>query len=86
MNADDKVCPTCGSDDVEEFVAGWENPNTGAQDGFELAKAYSELYWCNECEDHVGPLMRRDDFHFVEPDDDPGPIEDRDCDYWNRIT
>lgn len=21
----------------------------------------------------------------VEPDDDPGPIIDRDCDYWNRL-
>jgi len=21
-----------------------------------------------------------------EPDDDPGPIIDRDCDYWNRVT
>ncbi|MDH3466211.1 MAG: hypothetical protein OES26_09935 [Gammaproteobacteria bacterium] len=19
-------------------------------------------------------------------DDDPGPVEDRDCDYWNRVT
>jgi len=22
----------------------------------------------------------------VEPNDDPGPVIDRDCDYWNRIT
>ena len=22
---------------------------------------------------------------FAEPDDDPGPVEDRDCDYWERV-
>lgn len=30
--------------------------------------------WCEQ---------QRDDF--VEPDDDPGPVVDRDCAYWERV-
>ena len=32
------------------------------------------------------PEHEPDEDDFVEPDIDDGPIIDRDCDYWNRIT
>ena len=50
--------------------------------------------WCRECHEI---LLEEDDCPFCggdlveyeqdgEPDFDDGPIIDRDCDYWNRIT
>lgn len=57
MSSETKVCPNCGSENVQEFVAGWENPNTGEQDGFELALMYSDLYWCENCQEHPEMLI-----------------------------
>lgn len=46
-----KVCPDCGSFKVDEFVAGWEDANTGEQGEMALAECYSELYYCNDCDE-----------------------------------
>lgn len=50
---------------------------------------------CDECGEmsdewtfipHFGIVCYKCQEPIVEPDDDPGPIIDRDCDYWNRVT
>lgn len=55
------TCPDCGGEDVEQLLTVWRNPNTG-QDGdgsFELADAYGDKYYCNDCRRHPSHLVER---------------------------
>lgn len=56
-----KVCPNCGSDDVEEQLVGWYRANGDEKLTSDLAvpTLYNENHWCNECEDHVPHLVER---------------------------
>ena len=46
-----KVCPDCGSDRVQELVAGWQNPNNPDElpEDLELAELYTMTRWCLAC-------------------------------------
>ena len=48
-----KVCPECGSDDVQEFVAGWVDANDWDAPvvDLDIAEMYSVTRWCAACSD-----------------------------------
>jgi hypothetical protein len=56
---DQRVCPICGSHDVEELLLGWYPANdfdAGPSGELHLADLYHEKFWCKACDDHVGWL------------------------------
>lgn len=48
-----KVCPTCKSEHVQEYLAGWHDANSHERDlsaePLALATLYPDQYWCLEC-------------------------------------
>ena len=65
-----KVCPDCGSDDVEELVVGWQKVNEpdAPLEDISIAELYSVTRWCNAC-------AKRDPEH---SDDGCGPFKEVD--------
>lgn len=58
------VCPTCGSDDVEELCQTWRNMNTGEWNTEGDAPPATYNYYCNNCAEailHVDEVGR--DWH-----------------------
>jgi hypothetical protein len=56
---DQRVCPICGSHDVEELLMGWYPANdfdAGPSGELHIADLYREKFWCKACDDHVGWL------------------------------
>lgn len=60
IELDAKVCPSCGSTDVEVLVSFWKNANTDQWTGNGPDNDSSPF--CNKCEDHVEDLVTHEQY------------------------